>query len=72
MLSDFSAQYPQWAQAVALIDNAKPVPISAGWGIGQWVLQDATYRMLQSDPDQIEPILQDLDSTIRELEGMNP
>ncbi len=72
MLSDFATQYPQWARAVALIDIAKPVPISAGWGIGQWVLQDAIYRMLQSDADQIKPILQELDGTITELEGMNP
>jgi ABC-type glycerol-3-phosphate transport system substrate-binding protein len=72
MLSDFSAQYPQWAQALALIDMAKPVPISSGWGIGQWVLQDAVYRMLQSDADQIVPILQELDGTISELEGMDP
>ena len=72
MLSDFSAAYPQWAAAVTLIDTARPVPISAGWGIGQWVLQDAAYRMLQSDADQVEPILNELDGTIGELEGMGP
>jgi multiple sugar transport system substrate-binding protein len=72
LLSDFSAEYPQWTQAVALIDSAQAVPVSDRWGIGQWVLQDAANRLLQAEPDQLEPILEALDATIVELEGTAP
>jgi multiple sugar transport system substrate-binding protein len=72
LLSDFSATYPQWAQAVALLDLAQAAPISARWGIGQYVLQDAANRLLQGEPDQVGPILTELDATISELEGTTP
>ncbi len=72
LLSDFSAAYPQWAQAVALIDSAQAAPVSARWGIGQWVLQDAANRLLQGGADQVGPILAELDATIAELEGTAP
>jgi hypothetical protein len=57
---------------VALIDSAQAVPVSDRWGIGQWVLQDAANRLLQAEPDQLEPILEALDATIVELEGTAP
>ncbi|MDY6872455.1 MAG: extracellular solute-binding protein [Chloroflexota bacterium] len=71
-LSDFSATYPQWAQAAALLDTAQAAPISARWGIGQYVLQDAVNRLLQAEPDQVGPILTELDASISELEGTTP
>jgi len=79
LLSDFSAAYPQWAQAVDLVDKAKPIPISEGWGVGQWLLQDAMYQLLHlviptgsSVSAELSPILETLDETIVEMEGMIP
>lgn len=79
LLEDFSAANPQWAQAVSLVNQAEPLPISQGWGIGSWVLQDAMYQFLNlviepesSISEELSPILEDLDATIIELEGMAP
>jgi ABC-type glycerol-3-phosphate transport system substrate-binding protein len=72
LLVGFATDYPQWAQAASMIEDAHAVPISEGWGIGQWVLQDAFYRLLQSETDQLPMILQELDDMISELEGMGP
>ncbi|MCB2209460.1 extracellular solute-binding protein [bacterium] len=69
-LSEFTATYPQWAQAAALLDSAQAAPVSTRWGIGQYVLQDAANRLLQAEPDQVGPILTELDATISELEGI--
>ena len=46
LLSGFASQYPQWSQAVEMMDIARPVPISSGWGdrtVGAagWVLSFA-------------------------------
>lgn len=70
LLGDFSAQYPQWAQAAALIEIARPIPISTGWGIGQWVLQDGFYRLLQGEADQLPTILEEVDAMVAELEAL--
>ena len=78
LLDDFSEAYPQWAQAVTLIDEADSLPVSDAWGIGQWVLQDAIYRFMRLDiPDdssinaELTPILEELDLTILELVEMD-
>jgi hypothetical protein len=68
LLADFANQYPQWAQAVEMMDIARPVPISSGWGIGQWVLQDGFYRLLQGERDDLPRILEDVDALVAELE----
>jgi len=72
LLSDFSDAFPQWGQAAAMIENVEPLPISEAWGYSQWVLQDAVFRILQTDADQTNLILQQLDSMISELEGVEP
>ncbi len=79
LLSDFSAAYPQWAQAVLMVDRAAPLPVSDGWGVAQWVLQDALYQLMHleitpgsSISAELAPILQVLDESIIELEGMTP
>jgi len=79
LLSDFSAAYPQWVRAVDLVDEAKPIPISEGWAVGQWLLQDAIYQLLHleiplgsSIPKELSSILETLDDTITEMEGMAP
>jgi multiple sugar transport system substrate-binding protein len=71
-LSEFGVDFPQWMQGVALVDSAHAVPISDGWGIGQWVLQDAVYRLLQADASELPEILEELDAIIKELEEMAP
>jgi len=68
-LSGFAGQNPQWAQAVAMMDTARPVPISSGWGIGQWVLQDGFYRLLQGEADDLPTILEEVDALVAELEA---
>lgn len=70
LLTDFANQYPQWAQAVEMMNIARPVPISSGWGIGQWVLQDGFYRLLQGERDELPTILEAVDALVAELEAM--
>ena len=69
LLSGFASQYPQWAQAVEMMDIARPVPISSAWGIGQWVLQDGFYRLLQGERDDLPTILEEVDALVAELEA---
>jgi len=71
-LGDFERENAQWAQAVSMLGNAQTVPVSEGWGIGQWVLQDAAFRIFQAPASEMEAILEELDDTIMELEGMSP
>ncbi len=75
-LDGFAAQYPQWGQALALLDQAEAVPVSEGWGVAQWVLQDAVWRLFQIEAGQVSEalpnILIELDATINELEAMTP
>ncbi len=72
LLVDFSKTYPQWAQAISLIEIAEPLPISDEWGISQFVLQDAIIRLMQVDEDQTNLILEELDMMINELEDGTP
>lgn len=69
LLSGFGSQYPQWAQAVELMDIARPIPISSGWGIGQYVLQDGFYRLLQGAVEDLPVILEEVDALVAELEA---
>ncbi len=71
-LDDFVASFPQWAAGVAMIENAKALPVSETWGIAQWALQDAIFRLLQTETSQTEVILAELDEMISELEGTVP
>lgn len=72
LLEDFSLRYPQWAVALAMVPDAKMLPVSASWGVSQWVLQDAAWRMFQTPSDQLPEILSELDATINELMEMTP
>ncbi|MEA3327491.1 MAG: extracellular solute-binding protein [Chloroflexota bacterium] len=71
-LEDFERDYPQWAQTVEMMDAMEVLPISDGWGIAQWVLQDAFERVLRSEANQIPNILEELGRLINELEGVTP
>ena len=68
-LLDFSEEYPQWAEGVALLDNASYVPTSDDWELGQWVLQDAIYQIFLREADQLPGILEELDRMIGEVTG---
>jgi multiple sugar transport system substrate-binding protein len=79
LLGDFGAAYPQWAQAAAMIESAKPLPTSRGWGVGRFLLQDAMnqfmHMVLEPDSsivDELSSILEELDAEIIELEEMAP
>jgi multiple sugar transport system substrate-binding protein len=75
-LDDLAALYPQWTQALALLDRAEAIPATAGWEVAQWVLEDALWRLFQFEPAQVPEalpeILNALDATINELEAMGP
>lgn len=71
-LEDLAADYPQWAQGVALIDRAVPLPVSEAWGIGQWVLQDAINRLLPAEKNETDTVLQELDRMLDEFETGTP
>jgi multiple sugar transport system substrate-binding protein len=71
-LPEFIEQYPQWAEAVDLIDISAPIPIAEGWGIAQWVLQDAAYRMFPFEDVNIPALLEQLDATVNELLETEP
>jgi ABC-type glycerol-3-phosphate transport system substrate-binding protein len=71
-LSEFSSQYPQWEEAFSLLEIAQPLPNTKGWGIGQWLLQDAALRIFPGEATEIPQILDTLDATINEFEEMAP
>ena len=72
LLADFSTTYPQWAEAVDLLDHAYTVPVSAAWGMSQWVWQDAYLRIMQPVEVDIPAILDEAGAILAELEGMGP
>jgi ABC-type glycerol-3-phosphate transport system substrate-binding protein len=69
ILGDFTETYPQWAQAVNLLENASMVPTSDEWEEGQWVLQDAIYQIMVREADQLPLILEELDRMMEEVVG---
>lgn len=71
-LTEFEADTPQWANAVAMIEIAQALPVTEGWGAARWVLQDAVIMLMQSAEDETAAILEQLDATVRELEGLSP
>jgi multiple sugar transport system substrate-binding protein/sn-glycerol 3-phosphate transport system substrate-binding protein len=69
LLGEFTETYPQWAQAVDLIENGTLLPTSDEWEEGQWVLQDAIYQVVVREADQLPLILEELDWMIEEVVG---
>jgi multiple sugar transport system substrate-binding protein len=72
LLGDFETEYPQWAQAAALVDLASALPVSDAWGVAQWVLQDAAFRILQVDYADVPGLIEQLDAMIVDLTGGTP
>jgi len=72
LLEDFSETYPQWAQGLDLMDTADPLPISQEWGVVQWFLQDAINRLIISEKNDTDIILEELDLMIEDYESFDP
>jgi multiple sugar transport system substrate-binding protein len=72
LLTDFETEYPQWAQAAALVESASALPVTDAWGVAQWVLQDAVFRILQAESADVPGLIEHLDAMIVELTGGNP
>ncbi len=72
LLPTFIDQYPQWMDAYNLIKISKPVPTAEEWGIAQWVLQDASYRVFPYEDVNLAEILEQLDATVDDLERITP
>jgi multiple sugar transport system substrate-binding protein len=72
LLGDFTAEYPQWAQAAVLVNSASALPVSDAWGVAQWVLQDAAFRILQAESADVPGLIEQLDAMIVDLTGGTP
>ena len=72
LLTDVAEGYPQWAQAADLVDSASALPVSDAWGIAQWVLQDAAFRILQAESVDVLGLIEQLDAMIVDLTGGTP
>ena len=72
LLADFEEDYPQWAQGAAMLDSASALPVSPGWGMAKWVLQDGVFRLLQAETNQVAIFLVQMDEMILDLAGATP
>ncbi len=68
-LSEAASTNPQWAQALALLPDARSEPSLASWSVMRWALEDATAQMFnpQFGADQIPSMLENLDSLAWEI-----
>ncbi len=69
LMADYKNANPQWSQAAAWLDRAGTMPVQSWWRIEQRVLEDAAWQIFQpfTKAGQIPDILQELDSTSKEL-----
>ncbi len=67
--ASFTAQNPQWVQAISWIDGAQPAFSAAWWYAARPVLEDAAWQIFQpfTKPDSIPDVLKELDATVNEL-----
>jgi hypothetical protein len=75
LMGDFTVQNPQWLLAYQYTANAVVAPTSELWGMKQWVLQDAVFRLLQLDVDdtvRVEDVLRDADAALDAIEESMP
>lgn len=72
LLDDFADEFPQWRAGVDLLEDAVALPVCEEWRVSQWLLQDAAFRLLQSEDLSPEEVLEELDQMINELEGNSP
>lgn len=67
LLAGFMTEYPQWAQASAMLESASALTAAEDWGIAQWALQDGINRILQDESGNVTLILEQLDELIIDL-----
>ena len=62
---------PQWKEAVNLLPDARIVPANANWSNAKMVWEDAAWQLFKTDlkADQITALTQQMDDTLKELEG---
>ena len=75
LMGDFAVQNPQWLLAYQYTANAVAAPTSELWGMKQWILQDAVFRLLQFDVDdtvKVEDVLRDADAALDAIEESMP
>jgi ABC-type glycerol-3-phosphate transport system substrate-binding protein len=72
LLDDFADEFPQWRAGVDLLEDAAALPVSEEWRVSQWLLQDAAFRLLQSEDLSPAEVLEEFDQMIDALEGNSP
>jgi hypothetical protein len=55
-----------------LLEDAAALPVSEEWRVSQWLLQDAAFRLLQSEDLSPAEVLKEFDQMIDALEGNSP
>lgn len=64
---DFSNVHPQWAISIGLLEYGVSAPRVSSWGIVLLVLQDAAKELFRSTEPYNPQLLEDLESTAREV-----
>ena len=75
LMNDFTVQNPQWLLAYQYTADSVAAPTSELWGMKQWILQDAVFRLLQPDLDdtvKVEDVLRDADAALDVIEESAP
>ncbi len=68
-LAGLTAVYPQWQQALDLLDSASPEPSLASWRIVRWAVSDAATQLTRYyfSIDQVPQLVRLLDETANAL-----
>jgi ABC-type glycerol-3-phosphate transport system substrate-binding protein len=73
-MSAYEESYPEWKEALALLDNVETIPADANTGMVRMVLEDAGTFLFRTEftADKVGELLAQLDQTIRELKEVEP
>ena len=66
MLTDYSAENPQWNTGLELLSVGMAEPARASWATVRREVQNTFSAILQSDPAQIPALLEELDAIAAE------
>ena len=66
MLTDYAAANPQWDTGLLLLNVGQAEPARSSWATVRREVQNTFSAILQSDPDQIVPLLEELDAIAAE------
>ncbi len=67
LLEDFKAENEKWARGLELIQYGRAEPTAASWSSVRRTVGDTFAEILQSSPEDIQAILEDLNETAAEL-----